>query len=347
MLCELQRVFAQLNFAQCQAIVPEGLWKEFRFEPDMPLNTKQHHDAIDFYSILLDKCDNVLKKLELPPLFQNRFFGKYSYEKICYGCWHRYKSPDEEFNCISLALSGDNLEEALENFLAAHVMEGENAYHCEKCDEKKTTLNRTSFLELPSTMTIQLKRFTYDLVNNMIRKDNQLFRFPFEIDMTPYMTTSRHVPDEHVQDLFDEMLYGNGEADEAPSPPHKNGVAEKPNLGSGSASTPSLESAQKKMFRRHRSSTMRLSQSFANTSGFDTPSQQKPLIYELVGVLAHSGIATAGHYYSFIKERREEFRDSPHYNKWHHINDMIVSPMSFNNIEDLWYGGTFTQEGGK
>ncbi|CCW46007.1 UBA domain-containing protein [Caenorhabditis elegans] len=345
LLCELQRVFAQLNFAQCQAIVPEGLWKEFRFEPDMPLNTKQHHDAIDFYSILLDKCDNVLKKLELPPLFQNRFFGKYSYEKICYGCWHRYKSPDEEFNCISLALSGDNLEEALENFLAAHVMEGENAYHCEKCDEKKTTLNRTSFLELPSTMTIQLKRFTYDLVNNMIRKDNQLFRFPFEIDMTPYMTTSRHVPDEHVQDLFDEMLYGNGEADEAPSPPHKNGVAEKPNLGSGSASTPSLESAQKKMFRRHRSSTMRLSQSFANTSGFDTPSQQKPLIYELVGVLAHSGIATAGHYYSFIKERREEFRDSPHYNKWHHINDMIVSPMSFNNIEDLWYGGTFTQEG--
>lgn len=346
LLCELQKVFAQLNFAQCQAIVPYGLWREFRFEPDMPLNTKQHHDAIDFYSILLDKCDNVLKKLDLPPLFQNRFFGKYSYEKICYGCWHRYKSPDEEFNCISLALSGDNLGEALENFLAAHVMEGENAYHCEKCNEKKTTLNRSSFYELPSTMTIQLKRFTYDLVNNMIRKDNQFFSFPFEIDMAPYMSTSRHVPDEHVQDLFDEMLWGNsGNDEEAASPVHnKNGTNEKQNLGSGSASTPSLESTQKKM-RRHRSSTMRLSQSFANTTGFDAPVQQKPLMYELVGVLAHSGIATAGHYYSFIKERRDEYKDSPSYGKWHQINDVTVSPMNQNNIEDIWYGGTFTQEG--
>ncbi|UMM17507.1 hypothetical protein L5515_014020 [Caenorhabditis briggsae] len=345
LLYELQRVFAQLNFAQSQAIVPIGLWREFRFEPDMPLNTKQHHDAIDFYSILLDKCDNVLKKLELPPLFQNRFFGKYSYEKICYGCWHRYKSPDEEFNCISLALSGDNLGEALENFLAPHVMEGENAYHCEKCNEKKTTLNRSSFLELPSTMTIQLKRFTYDLVNNMIRKDNQFFSFPFEIDMTPYMTTSRHVPDEHVQDLFDEMLYGNGENDEPASPQPNKGATEKCNLGSGSASTPSLESQQKKLFRRHRSSTMRLSQSFANTTGFDTPTQQQPMIYELVGVLAHSGIATAGHYYSFIKERRDEYKDSPTYGKWYQLNDLSVSPMHHNNIEDIWYGGTFTQEG--
>ncbi|CAI2341928.1 unnamed protein product [Caenorhabditis sp. 36 PRJEB53466] len=346
LLCELQRVFVQLNFSRCQAIIPSGLWREFRFEPDMPLNTKQHHDAIDFYSILLDKCDNVLKKLELPPLFQNRFFGKYSYEKICYGCWHRYKSPDEEFNCVSLALSGDNLEEALENFLAAHVMEGENAYHCEKCNEKKTTLNRSSFLELPSTMTIQLKRFTYDLVNNMIRKDNQFFKFPFEIDMTPYMTTSRHVPDEQVQDLFDEMLWGNTAANDEPAtPPHKNGTTEK-SLGQCSASNPSLESPQKKLFRRHRSSNIRLSQSFVNSSGFDTPTQQqKPLIYELVGVLAHSGIATAGHYYSFIKERREEYRDSPTYGKWYHVNDQIINPMPLNTIDDIWFGGTFTQDG--
>lgn len=345
LLCELQRVFAQLNFAQCQAIIPYGLWREFRFEPDVPLNTKQHHDAIDFYSILLDKCDYVLKKLDLPPLFQNKFFGKYSYEKICYGCWHRYNSPNEEFNCISLALSGDNLGEALENFLAAHVMEGDNAYHCEKCNEKKTTLNRSSFLELPSTMTIQLKRFTYDLVNNMIKKDNQFFSFPFEIDMAPYMKTSRHVPDDHVQDLFEEMLYGNIANDEPASPPPKNGTTEKTNLGTGSASTPSLESVQKKLFRRHRSSTMRLSQSFANAAGFDTPTQQKPMIYELVGVLAHSGIATAGHYYSFIKERRDEYKDSPTYGKWYHVNDMYVSPMSHSNIEDIWYGGTFTQDG--
>ncbi|CAL2031126.1 unnamed protein product [Caenorhabditis brenneri] len=109
-------------------------------------------------------------------------------------------------------------------------------------------------------------------------------------------------------------------------------------------STPSLDSNQKK-FRRHHSSTMRLSQSFANTSGFEISAQQKPLIYELVGVLAHSGIAYAGHYYSFIKERRDEYKDSPTYGKFHQVNDMSVTSMSLNNIDDIWYGGTFTQKG--
>ncbi|CAB3404322.1 unnamed protein product [Caenorhabditis bovis] len=338
---ELQKVFAQLVFSKAQACIPCGMWKEFRFEPDVPLNTKQHHDAIDFYSILLDKCDEVIKKLKLPQMFQEKFYGKYSYEKICYGCWHRYKSPDEEFNCISLALHGDNLQEAIENFLDAHVMEGENAYYCQECNEKKTTLNRTSFLELPSTMTIQLKRFTYDVINNMIKKDNQIFQFPFEIDMQPYMTASRHVPDDQVQALFDDVLYV---CNDPSTPPPSNGDCEP--LKTAASSSNLLESPQKKLFRRHRSSTLRLSQSVAAASSNDLASKDapKPMIYELVGVLAHSGIATAGHYYSFVKERREEFKDSCSYGNWYHINDTQTQPMNMDTHEDLWFGGHMNPE---
>ncbi|CAD6192121.1 unnamed protein product [Caenorhabditis auriculariae] len=338
LVVEMQKVLALLLFSKAQACVPQGLWKVFRFEPDVPLNTKQHHDAIDFYSVLLDRCDNVMQKLNRPPLFHNRFFGKYSYEKICYGCWHRYISPDEEFNCLSLALHGDSLEEALENFLDAHVMEGDNAYNCEKCSEKKTTLNRTSFRELPSTLSIQLKRFTYDVVNNQIKKDNQFFKFPMRVDMSPYMTESRIVPDEHVKDLFDDVLNFNNESvvcspDPTSSPEHLPSPAANGNVAG--------QSPQKKL-RRHRSSTMRLSQSLGSN---DAPVPQSYL-YDLVGVLAHSGIATAGHYYSFIKERREEMKDSPSYGKWYQINDTLVSPLLPDSIADLWFGGTFCNETG-
>ena len=31
---------------------------------------------------------------------------------------------------------------------------------------------------------------------------------------------------------------------------------------------------------------------------------KEPQIYELVGIVVHSGQASAGHYYSFIKEKR-------------------------------------------
>lgn len=34
------------------------------------------------------------------------------------------------------------------------------------------------------------------------------------------------------------------------------------------------------------------------------PSESKQINYELVGIVVHSGQANAGHYYSFIKERR-------------------------------------------
>jgi ubiquitin carboxyl-terminal hydrolase 9/24 len=35
--------------------------------------------------------------------------------------------------------------------------------------------------------------------------------------------------------------------------------------------------------------------------------ENKQINYELVGVVVHSGQANAGHYYSFIKERRSVF----------------------------------------
>ena len=34
------------------------------------------------------------------------------------------------------------------------------------------------------------------------------------------------------------------------------------------------------------------------------PPESKQINYELVGIVVHSGQANAGHYYSFIKERR-------------------------------------------
>ena len=42
-------------------------------------------------------------------------------------------------------------------------------------------------------------------------------------------------------------------------------------------------------------------------------------VYELQGVLAHSGVAQGGHYYSFIKERDER-------GQWYQFNDTKVEP---------------------
>jgi ubiquitin carboxyl-terminal hydrolase 9/24 len=45
-------------------------------------------------------------------------------------------------------------------------LEGDNAYFCEKCAQKRNTMKRLCIKRLPSTLVIQLKRFHYDWETN-------------------------------------------------------------------------------------------------------------------------------------------------------------------------------------
>ncbi|GFW12475.1 ubiquitin carboxyl-terminal hydrolase 24 [Trichonephila clavipes] len=64
-------------------------------------------------------------------------------------------------------------------------------------------------------------------------------------------------------------------------------------------------------------------------------------IYELVGVLVHSGQANAGHYYSYIKERRLD--SGAKLSKWFKFNDISVEEFEMNDltIEAECFGGTY------
>mgnify|MGYP000724415970 CR=1 FL=1 len=67
------------------------------------------------------------------------------------------------------------------------MLEGDNAYLCEKCDKKVDTLKRTCIKKLPTTLIIALRRFEFDY-DRMIRvKVNDYCEFTMELDMEPYV----------------------------------------------------------------------------------------------------------------------------------------------------------------
>ncbi len=68
----------------------------------------------------------------------------------------------------------------------------------------------------------------------------------------------------------------------------------------------------------------------------DTGSPCPPDLFELVGVLVHSGTAESGHYYSYIKERPA---NSVNGSSWVEFNDMDVTSFDPNNIADQCFGG--------
>lgn len=119
-------------------------------------------------------------------------------------------SREEAFTLISVDIRhSQNLKESLEQYVIGELLDGPNAYHCEKCNKKVMknfyvycddftlfrfltitiqvdTIKRVCFKKLPNVLAIQLKRFDYDWERETPIKFNDYFEFPRELDMEPY-----------------------------------------------------------------------------------------------------------------------------------------------------------------
>ena len=152
-------------------------------------------------------------------------------------------------------------------FVKGELLEGDNAYFCEKCHEKRNAIKRMCIRTLPQTLVIQLKRFHYDWETNRALKFDDFFQFPWTIDMGPYTT-------EGIQRAESDPITAASIAAEL----------DKEMSAAGAGSEPTL--AYRKV-------------SFSSAFSRNNPDLHYP--YELVGIVVHSGQANAGHYYSYIK----------------------------------------------
>lgn len=80
----------------------------------------------------------------------------------CISCLSRY-SREEPFTALNVDIRNQqHLFESLDVFVKGDLLEGANAYHCDKCDKKVDTVKRMCIKKLPKILCIQLKRFDYD-----------------------------------------------------------------------------------------------------------------------------------------------------------------------------------------
>jgi ubiquitin C-terminal hydrolase len=144
-----------------------------------PINVFVQMDVDEYFNILCEKLDNLLKGTPQAALLHNIWCGKLSSQLICkgdiiastlafnshvciIGCPHRYERADP-FYTISLDIKNkSNILEALELYVKGEMLEGDNAYNCEKCGTKRDALKRTCIKTLPNTLILHLKRFEFD-----------------------------------------------------------------------------------------------------------------------------------------------------------------------------------------
>ncbi|CAH7488181.1 probable ubiquitin carboxyl-terminal hydrolase FAF-X [Phodopus roborovskii] len=184
-LKHLQIIFGHLAASQLQYYVPRGFWQQFRLWGE-PINLREQHDALEFFNSLVDSLDEAFKALGHPAMLSNVLGGSFADQKICQGCPHKYEC-EESFTTLNVDIRNhQNLLDSLEQYIKGDLLEGANAYHCEKCDKKVDTVKRLLIKKLPTVLAIQLKRFDYDWERECAIKFNDYFEFPRELDMEPY-----------------------------------------------------------------------------------------------------------------------------------------------------------------
>ncbi|KAG7316677.1 hypothetical protein KOW79_020218 [Hemibagrus wyckioides] len=281
--CQVQSLFGHLMESKLQYYVPENFWKIFKMW-NKELYVREQQDAYEFFTSLVDQLDEHLKKIGREQIFKNTFQGIFSDQKICKDCPHRYER-EETFMALNLGVTScQSLEISLDQFVRGEVLEGSNAYYCEKCKEKRTTVKRTCIKSLPSVLVIHLMRFGFDWESGRSIKYDEQIRFPWVLNMEPY-TVSGMARQDSSSDHGENSR--TGEAGPGGSPRKKVTISEN---------------------------------------------------YELVGVVVHSGQAHAGHYYSFIKDRRGGSRS-----RWYKFNDNVVEEFDMNDesLEYECFGGEY------
>ncbi|KAF3786887.1 Ubiquitin carboxyl-terminal hydrolase 17 [Nymphaea thermarum] len=113
-------------------------------------------------------------------------FGGYllSYIK-CLKC-HFRSVRREKMMDLTVEIDGNigTLEEALKQFTAPEILDGDNKYLCERCKAYVRARKRLKVYEAPNVLTIVLKRFQ----SGKFGKINKPVHFPEELDLTPYMS---------------------------------------------------------------------------------------------------------------------------------------------------------------
>ena len=302
---QLQQVFGHLMESKMQYYSPESLWKVFRLW-GQEINIREQQDAFDFFTAMTDQIDEYLKSMKQEEIFRKQFEGIFCNQMICTnGCRHRYEG-EERFMALNLAVKVDSLNESLNQFVKGELLDGNNAYFCEKCREKRTTIKRLCIKKLPPLLCIQMKRFGFDWENNRALKFDDYFKFPLVLNMEPYTVDGVNKRESFV--VHDDSNETNNKNNEI--------------LINSSISTAT-----------DLKSTSRSSASLPNT--------MPTINYELIGIVIHSGQANAGHYYSFIKDIRR--RHSNNTNQWYRFNDTSVEEIQLTEqmLEEECFGGTF------
>lgn len=315
---QLQKLFLNLQTSTKTAVETTELTRSFGWESG---EVWQQHDIQELCRVMFDALEQEFKDTEQADLINQLYQGKMTDYVKCLECGTE-KTRIDTFLDIPLpvrpfgsTIGYGSVEEALKAFVQPETLEGNNQYKCDKCGKKCDAHKGLKFTKFPYLLTLHLKRFDFDY-NTLHRiKLNDKLVFPQVLDLNSFVNSNISEEKEEREEVNhdDVSIEGDSALDE---------------------DTNYLVEPQNTEVDQDEDEGIDLSTNSSNNHENEKNRQQDfssgPYLYELYSIMIHSGSATGGHYYAYIKDFTK--------GEWYCFNDQSVTSITHEDIKKT-YGG--------
>ncbi|XP_066151071.1 ubiquitin carboxyl-terminal hydrolase 47 [Euwallacea fornicatus] len=317
---QLQKLFLNLQTSTKSAVETTNLTTSFGWQGS---DAWHQHDIQELCRVMFDALEQKFKDTKQANLINDLYEGKMLDYVKCLECGTE-KSREDTFLDIPLPVRpfGSNVaynsvEEALRAFVQPETLDGNNQYFCEKCNKKCDAHKGLKFTKFPYLLTLHLKRFDFDYSTMHRIKLNDKVVFPEKLNLNSFIPPSRNKAE-----------YNNLGEGESLTKCDDSSTAD-----SGSADDESCQGTDlSSTVNGHDDNCADSDEGIDVSSGTNHVNEQKgPYVYELFSIMIHSGSASGGHYYAYIKDFDKDL--------WFCFNDQSVSPVTSEDIKKTYGGG--------
>uniref|UniRef100_A0A1A9W4U0 Ubiquitin carboxyl-terminal hydrolase 47 n=1 Tax=Glossina brevipalpis TaxID=37001 RepID=A0A1A9W4U0_9MUSC len=331
---QLQKLFLNLQISRKSAVETTDLTRSFGWNSS---EAWQQHDIQELCRVMFDALEHKFKNTKQVNLIANLYEGKMIDYVKCLDC-NTEKTRADTFLDIPLPVrpfgstaAYGSIEEALRAFVQPETLDGNNQYFCEKCNKKCDAHKGLKFKNFPYILTLHLKRFDFDYQTMHRLKLNDKVTFPQKLNLSTFITCAGS----ESSQTNGTIPNGSSATTDDCSTTDSGSAMEEDNWSSGLTTTSSVHNVTD-INEEDQDEGIDMSSSTDHRNRINSSQHAKngsnQYIYELFAIMIHSGSASGGHYYAYIKEFEN--------NEWYCFNDQSVTPITQEDIKKSFGGGS-------
>jgi len=353
---QLQKLFINLQTSEKSAVETTDLTKSFGWDST---EAWQQHDIQELCRVMFDALEQKFKNTEQADLINRLYEGRMTDYVKCLEC-ETEKSREDKFLDIPLPVrpfgsttAYESIEEALKAFVQPETLDGNNQYFCEKCNKKCDAHKGLKFSKFPYVLTLHLKRFDFDYQTLHRIKLNDKVTFPQQLNLNGFVPNAGM--EQQAAATAAAAANATNTATTATAAPVKPndissvGSVESAMRSDDCSTTDSVldEDAASSHYNTNQNKSPSQEPQdddegidmsvngdckslMSNSTSIDSSNATGPYVYELFAIMIHSGSASGGHYYAYIKDFES--------GNWFSFNDQTVSPITQEDISKSFGG---------